>query len=275
MIRPLLFACPLLLLACTAPDAPEQEQELEESIVLVDFRQAMDSPSVDVVGVTIRPDTGQRYVLDSARGIYEVDSQGEVSLVRALSDFPIPDQELQSEFTDIASLGGEQFALTARNEGYLLDLGANTLTRHFCYLPDDLDDEEVYQVTHSVTFDSESQQIYAQPQTFSLFDDSVFASSIGQFAQSNGDEQTWYPLEEIDYIAGAIASMGNAELVLAQGDTLRTFDLAHQVLSGGISLEGYSISDITGLAVDASSKSILIVDGASQKLVALPLAVLD
>jgi hypothetical protein len=274
MKKILLCSTPLLfsLLACSSP---ERVYENDESFVVVDFRDSLDSSTVDVIGVTIRPDTGQRYVLDSARGIFEVDLDGNMSIVRALQDFPLPDEVIQSDFTDIASLGGQRFALTARNEGYLLDLDANTLRRHFCYLPEGEDVQEVYQLTQSVTYDAETQKIYAQPQTLALDTGSVQASSIGMFGVADGAEQTWFALGDPSFIAGAIAMDAEGQLILAEGDTISRFNFMTQVHDSGVSLDAYEVGRVTGLAVDLEAQTMLIVDGARDALLELPLSLLD
>ncbi len=276
MYRSLFLAAPLAIsmLAC-ATDEPEQIYENDEPFVVVDFRSALGSESVDVVGVTIRPDTGQRYVLDSARGIYEVDLEGEMTLLLALDKFPVADQPLQSEFTDIAALAGEQFVLTARNEGYLLDLGANTLQRHFCYLPDDQPAQEVYQLTHSVTFDAASHQIYAQPQTLTIESNSVQASSIGMFGESDGAEQTWYALPDRNYIAGAIAMTGEGNLLLARDASITQYNFSTLTQGEELSLDAYDVGEVTGLAIDTEAQTILVVDGIRDALLELPLSLLD
>jgi hypothetical protein len=198
-----------------------------------------------------------------------------MTLVRALQDFPTPDQALQSEFTDIAALGGQRFVLTARNEGYLLDLESDTLRRHFCYLPEDQPVDEVYQLTQSVTYDSIGHKIYAQPQTLSIDSERVQASSIGMFGEDDGAEQTWFALPDPAFLAGAIAMDAQGRLLLAEGDTMSRFDFMTQVQSQGVSLAAYEVGRVDGLAVDGAAQTMLLVDGARNALLELPLSALD
>ncbi len=271
-MKTLRFALPaLLLLGCTTSESSLPEEKTQS----IDLRAAIGAADVDVVGLTISPDTQKRYALDSERGIYEMSDEGTLSLVLALEDFPSADESIQSEFTDIAAMGNNRFALTALNEGYMLDLNANTLLRHFCYLPDDLEDTGVYQMTHSVTFDAESGQIYAQPQTFSELDNSVVASSIGRFAEGNGAEQQWYALPESSFVAGALSVNPEGNLLLGNGSKLSVFDLSSQTMGASLSLGGYGIRDIKGMAIDEAADELLIVDGDSDKLVVLPLSVIS
>ncbi|MBL4636142.1 MAG: hypothetical protein JKY56_19940 [Kofleriaceae bacterium] len=262
----------LLLLACTTAESPIPPDDTPK---VVDLRAAIGSSDVDVVGITISPDTQKRYALDSERGIYEMSDDGTLSLVLALEAFPSADESIQSEFTDIAAMGNNRFALTALNEGYMLDLNANTLLRHFCYLPDDLEDTGVYQMTHSVTFDAETGLIYAQPQTFSELDNRVVASSIGRFAEGNGAEQQWYALPESSFVAGALSVNSDGNLLLGNGPHLSVFDLSTQTMGASLSLRSYGIRDIKGMAIDEAADELLIVDGDSDKLVVLPLSVIS
>ena len=66
--------------------------------------------------------TGQRYVLDANAGIFEILEDGTAVLVRSNQAFPIPDVAPISAWTDFVALGDDQFAVTARSDGYLLDL---------------------------------------------------------------------------------------------------------------------------------------------------------
>jgi len=267
----------LFLLACTGGDIPEPtpEPKPDDSPKVVDLRSQIGAADVEVVGVTISPDTKKRYLLDSSRGIFELSEEGTAYLLIALEDFPDADELIQSEFTDIAAMGANRFALTALNEGYMLDLTANTLVRHFCYLPDVLQESGVYQMTHSVTFDARSGYIFAQPQTFSEQDDSVIASSIGRFAESNGEEQQWFALTDSDYIAGALSTTPDGHLALGNGNTLSLFNLDTNKLGSPISLVNYGVTDIVGMTIDAANEKILIVDGVSDKLIEVPLALLS
>ncbi len=270
-MKTLRFALPaLLLLGCTSADSPTPQ---ETKVVDVDLRAAIGASDVDVVGLTISPDTQKRYALDSERGIFELGADGSLTLVLALEDFPSADESIQSEFTDIAAMGNNRFALTALNEGYMLDLNTNTLLRHFCYLPDDLEDTGVYQMTHSVTFDAESGQIYAQPQTFSEIDNSLVASSIGRFAEGNGAEQQWFALPESSFVAGALSVNPEGNLLLGNGSNLNVFDLSSQTMGQSLSLRSFGIRDIKGMAIDAAADELLIVDGESDKLLVLPLSI--
>ena len=108
-----------LLTACTSPDLPPITPPTNNSI---DLSSALGVTELAVIGVTIDATTGQRYVLDANAGIFEILEDGTADLVRSNQGFPIPDVAPVSAWTDFVALGDDQFAVTARNDGYLLDL---------------------------------------------------------------------------------------------------------------------------------------------------------
>lgn len=241
----------------------------------VKLRQAFGAEDVEVVGVTVHADTGERYLLEANRGLFKIDAEGVLTKILALEDFPQSEIAPASAFTDIAHLGGERFALTAMNDGFMLDLAAMTLQRHFCYLPDDLPLEDVYQLTESVTFDPTTQLIFAQPQTVSTIDESVVASSLGNFASDSGVDLQWLDMGDVDYIAGGMAVTGFHELALGRGASLDRFDLAVGEVVGSSDLSRFGIKNISGLAVDEALGTLLVVDSIDDTLVALPLSLLS
>lgn len=81
----------------------------------------------DVVGVAMSPE-GKRYILDRNSGLYELDASG------ARLVYITPDS---IETTDVVALGFDRFAVTAVNDGFLLDLHNQSFERYFCYLPGD------------------------------------------------------------------------------------------------------------------------------------------
>lgn len=265
----LLFSTALLFGACSSEDLPDGDPP-----IVIDLRGEIGATDVAVVGVTVAPDTGKRYVLDETRGIFEMDLEGKATVVLALEDFPASEVTPESAFTDLVSLGGDRFALTARNDGFLLDIGAGTLQQHFCYLPDDLPFDDVHQLTKSVTFDAEREMIYAQPQTIANENDMVLASSIGRFDQTTGDDLQWFPISSINYLSGAIA-VHNGDLIMANDSKLSGYSMTTGAFDEITDLSRYGVANISGMAVDRATNSLLVVDSSSDELVELPLSVLD
>ena len=109
--------------------------------------------------------TGKTCVLDDAAGLYRVAPDGTAALVRALAALPTPDVPVRPPFTDVVALGDGRFALTAIGDGYLLDLGADTMRQYFCYEPGGFPEDEEQRTT-AVTYDPVAARLYAQPRTF-------------------------------------------------------------------------------------------------------------
>ncbi len=185
----------------------------------------------------------------------------------ALLDFPEPDVPVVGAFTDIAALGSDRFAITATNDGYILDLNEHTLTQHFCYLPDDLPFEQgVYQLTHSLAYDPVAGYLYAQPQTLAEEDNELLGSAVGTFDPASGDDLRWVPLLDPTFIAGAVTVETSGVLLFGHGSTTWRFDLDTWTLTQAADLASHDIARIEGLAIDTRTNSLLVVDGADQTL---------
>ncbi|MBJ93914.1 MAG: hypothetical protein CMP23_05490 [Rickettsiales bacterium] len=264
----LLVPTTLMLAACSVeppPPLPEPSAELDlsASLGLVD---------PDVVGVSIDPITGQRYLLDRFAGIFELADDGSARLLRATDQFPVPEVLPQSLWTDFVAMGEGRFALTALSDGYLLDLEAETMIEYFCYEPEDMPFWE-QQLTHSVTFDVEQGLIYAQPITFeqgSFEDPLALSSSVGAYSLDGGQPVAWFEMPEQDFLAHGAAVDLDGSLLLGRGNEIYRFDpegLAERSLLGVIP----GVELIEGLAVDAELGTLLVVDGARDRLVEVPL----
>ena len=108
----------------------------------LDLREALGITTPQVVGVTVDPVSGQRYVLDQVEGIFEIAVDGSATLVSSIADLPIPSVLPQSLWTDFVAMGESRFALTALSDGFLLDLAQDTMVEYFCYVPDDMSWEQ-------------------------------------------------------------------------------------------------------------------------------------
>jgi hypothetical protein len=237
------------------------------------LRDALGASDVDVVGVTIAPDTNKRYVLDAERGLFELGAEGATAI--AGLDRMIPDERLpESAFTDVAALGDDRFAMTALNDGFLLDLDENTFQRYFCYVPGIIEDEyqePIVQMTLSLTYDFETQLMYAQPQTFERdMNGDVLRSQIGKFSTQGGEGFGWLELDT-DFVAGGLTAMGEEQLMLGRDSKLYRYDLRTAAFIDEVELEGYGIDSIEAMARDPSSGRLLIVDGRSDQLVEIEL----
>jgi hypothetical protein len=259
----------MLMVACSTDRIGPLPQDPDTTI---DLREAIGVTTLQVVGVTVDPVSGQRYVLDQVEGIFEIADDGSATLVSSIADLPIPFVLPQSLWTDFVAMGESRFALTALSDGYLLDLAQDTMVEYFCYLPDDMPWEQ-QQLTHSVTFDPEAGLIYAQPITFEEggFEAPVaLASSIGAYSLEGGQPTSWFNVDDPEFLAHGAAVDSDGTLLLGSDNALYRFDPAGE---GELSLLGIltSVSRIEGLAVDLQRDQLLVVDGDSGLLVILPL----
>jgi hypothetical protein len=219
------------------------------------------------VGVAVAPD-GKRFILDEQRGLSRLDGDRATSIVSMSSMWP-SDQPLELPVTDIVALGPDLFAVTALNDGFLLDTRAQTLTQHFCYLPGDDGDTPrvISQRTDALAYDSAAQRLWAQPRTF----DAVGTFQFGQIAQydrTTGMDLSWHPVTD-DVHATAAVFLPDRGLVLGQGQYLLAFDPAADTLTRLDDLSRYGIHSIDGLAFDAVSGLLVVADGTTDEVVDL------
>ena len=260
-----------LLSACASPDLPPLNPPTNNSI---DLSAALGVTELAVIGVTVDATTGQRYVLDANAGIFEILDDGTADLVRSNQGFPIPDVAPVSAWTDFVALGDDQFAVTARNDGYLLDLDDDLMTEYFCYVPDMME-QEFEQLTHGLTLDHQAGLLYAQPATYDMSGmsgpvDEPIAASIGAYSLDGGQPVAWFDIPDIEFLAGGMAVDLDGSLLLGRGNELHRF-----VLEGEGRLEGIGVLEgigrIDGMAVDSEAEELLLVDGEQGKLITLSL----
>lgn len=248
----------LLAAACSEP------LPAGEPLARLDLEPAIGASDLDLAGVAVEADSGRRFVLDATLGIYELSTGGAATPVVPMAAMPDPGVEVRLPFTDIASLGDSRLALTAIGDGFILDLAADTLQLHFCYEPGFTEPwpEEMEQRTDAVTFDPSAGQIIAQPRTFEVESGDVTASQIGYYDRESGVDLQWYDVP-IGIQAGGMAVAGDLGLVLSNGDRLLRFDGA---LADFDRLERFGVRSIDGLAYDPATDSLLVIDGAANRL---------
>jgi len=254
----------------------------------IDLALALGVEDPQVIGVTVDPDDGTRYLLDRVAGLFELADDGTATLLREIETFPTPAVLPRSLWTDFVSLGHGQFAITALSDGYLLDLEADTLTEYFCYVPDmDIPDDGqpiLDQLTNSVAFDPNSNVLYAQPITFEADSTQAVvsqAASIGAYSIDGGQPIAWFDLADIDFLAGGSAVLDDGTLLLGRGAEVLKFDpeADNGLVSLGVlpSSEGHNQlerreASIEGLAIDSTRGELLIVEGATDELIRISLS---
>lgn len=266
-------------IACGPGPRPRDHAPRDEAPVTVEARQslreAFGEEDVNVVGVTVDPNTGARYLLDADRGLFELTDSG-VSLVVDLSVLVPSDRALSSAFTDVAALGGNRFAMTAANDGFLLDLEQETFESYFCYVPGEIVDEfapmPIVQLTRSLTYDPKSNLLFAQPQTFGNdTTGEVLRSQIGQFLLSGGEGFGWMEIEDTEFLAGGIATMEGNRLVLGKGSKLHPYGMTELAFDDPIDLSAHGITAIDAMVRIPETNRLLVVDAISDELVEITL----
>jgi len=248
---------------CIAAACSEPLPEGEPAAV-IDMSAATGVADLELAGVAVEGETGRRFVLGSNTGIWELDGSTATPIV-PMSAMPDPQVEVRLPFTDIASIGDSKLALTAIGDGFILDLAANTLTLHFCYEPGFVEPwpESQEQRTDAVAYDSGAGQIIAQPRTFGVESGDINASQIAYYDAETGVDLQWYDVPT-SFEAGGMTVMPEVGLVVSNGTGLHTFDGA---LIGLDRLERFGVSSIDGLAYDASTDTLLVIDGGTSRLV--------
>ncbi|MCK5944291.1 MAG: hypothetical protein KAI24_20055, partial [Planctomycetes bacterium] len=220
------------------------------------------------VGLALTPDTDELVLLDARQGVYVM--QADRRFRRLATATELEGQVLPaSAFTDIAGLGSGRFALTAQNDGYLFDADAGTIQQHFCYVPP-IFISPVDQLTLGVAFDEVTGRILVQPITIqSTF---VMSSEVGTFPITGGVGEDWHPIQDPEFLAGAITCDSAGLLWLGRDAELFTYDLQTDTLTFEQSLTRFGVSEITGMVFDRDD--LLVVDGPSRQLVCIPAALL-
>ena len=257
----------LLLGACSGPSvrmAPSGSSDLAAAMGVEDA-----SP----VGITVTPDTQERYVLDEWHGLYKLGADGTAEQILGLAEFPIADIWPQSNWTDIAALGEGRFALTALSDGYILDVPGGTLMQHFCYEPgwEEWTDTEV-QLTASLGYDADTNSIVAQPQTQLRGEAGTtpLGAAVGVYDANLGGAapESWYELTNASFLATGMA-IESSESVLFVEENGSIYRFAME--DGAPTLLGtlQNTSRVGGAALDGDL--LLIVDAETDQVIEYPI----
>lgn len=265
---------PLLALASACDTAGEASEPGDLSATRVDLSRAFPASAV-LVGVAITPD-GTRYVLDQSSGLYELHG----SSARLVVDT----KALNLEPTDVVALDSEHLALTAVNDGFLVNLTTLQLSSYFCYLPADLGNDApieptnvsvsqslraegiaVDQRTESVAFNPETRMLFAQPRTTRLDTGEVVGSELFVFAEQGGQPIRVVPVADRMLMAGGMVAAADSRLFLGVGDRIFEAMPEGPVVSRKELGEGVHVS---GMARDFEDV-LWYLDGPARELVEL------
>jgi hypothetical protein len=234
-------------------------------------------PDAVPVGVAVDP-AGRRYVLDRRSGLYQLDGSG-ARLVISLTDVAATlGLGLDLELTDVAALGDGRFALTAENDGFLLDLSDRSVRSYFCYFPintEPMPPPEVGSVsqtlqregvptkqrTESVAFSAETGFLFAQPRTIRLDTGAIAGSELFMFLSSGGQPFQVRSLPDPAFMAGGMVSVDQRVLL---GSHNRIY--AMTAWSPVTLLRAFQAPlEITGMAREPDG-DLLLLDGAGRRL---------
>ena len=234
-----------------------------------------------LTGVAVTPE-GQTFVLDQRSGLYQLGGLTP-RLVFSLEDIssrlgitPAPD------LTDVVALGDERFALTAENDGYMLDFHNMTFASYFCYLPagpaPGAGGPEVVSVstqyrnagiavkqhTDAVAFNPDSRQLFAQPQTIRLDTGEVVGSELFAFPQGGGQPNQVTAMSQVGFLAGGMLGVAAA----GQSLLLGTHSSLYRATASGAPawLRAFETPvEIAGMA-RATNGNLLLLDSAGVRL---------
>lgn len=266
------------------PELPEIELPVDEHLEVASVTSLDMLPAEDtLVGVTVDPTGATRFVLSEESGLFAIANDGS-TLVFDTNNLPLSEFVPELPFTDVVALSNKRFALTAKNEGYLLDIEDQSLTRFFCYLPAENDPTTstesisqlleaqgiaVYQITQAVTHNAELGLLFAHPITVGIDDGVVYGAEVGAFSDVTGEPITWSLVQDGELQSVSASGMvadDSRILTLSHGDSLYRFDgVSNPELIE--SLAPHGVGEITGLAAVPGTDHILVLDGQHRQLV--------
>jgi hypothetical protein len=249
------------------------------------------------VGITVSPE-GKLYVLDQRSGLYEIAGRQSVRQVFATSDLDSRyGLSPALELTDVVAMAGGRFALTAPNDGFLLDPQAGTFASYFCYFPSNYEEPPgsgiitvgpglsvsqelgragvaTAQRTEMVGLDATGQFLFAQPRTTRLDTGEVVGSELFTFTLAGGQPIQVRRFADSRFVATGMVSfyvppaLEVARIVMASRHQLHEASPTADPRA----IIGFDESiEITGLARDREG-DLLVLDGAGLRILELPAA---
>ena len=213
------------------------------------------------VGVTLDPDSGTLYVLDAWEGVYALTDTGFQQHLTS-DDLTVTGGVDQRPYTDVAAMGDGRFAVSVRSDGLLYDPAVGGTVQHFCYEPGDTGLwAEEYQHTNSLGYDAGRDRLIATPQTIQVEDDLALEAFVAEFDGQEGTPLHFWSLDDAGFAPGAVAVQAGGSLLLAHGDTIYSYEAGAVAADPLVGLAGLGVTRIEGLAVDATSGDLWVVDG--------------
>lgn len=247
-----------------------------EPLAKLDLRSAMHSADVKPVGLAVTAD-GARYVFDENAGLVRIDGDSVVEIV-AMNEMPNPGPTapIKPPFTDLIAYAPNVFAITALNDGYLLDTQAMTLTQHFCYLPGGEGGGGApvisEQRTDAIAYDAAANRIYAQPVSRDAVGTFIKAD-IAIYDATTGSDLEWNQVNS-DVAATAMMIARAGDLILGQGSKLTRW--THRSTPSKLDdLERFGVMSIDGMAFDREANTLIVVDSVADAIFDIDVAQLN
>ncbi len=264
-IAPLIAFTALALTACDLESAPVEPtanpipstapEPPAEARVVSRILLSQSTP----VGITIAPDTGERYVLDAWEGLFKLEGGSATLFVGSAA--LVPDDGIDRRpYTDVVAIGMGQFAYTVQSDGILYDHNDGIARQHFCYEPEDsgLWGIDSFQLTQALGFDGANRRLVAQPQTFPGPAD----ASVGAWNADLGGQPTdwsWLPWPEFD--AGGLVVDQPGQVLLGHDSLLYRMTLGQDGEPAPvIDLARFGVQRVEGLAIDPASGNLVVLD---------------
>lgn len=250
----------MAMLACAEHDVGPHPETEDKGVVA---RTVALPTDMVVTGVAVEPVTGRRVVLDANRGLYAIDERGSAELIWSVDAIPA-DVELASALTDVVAMGPGHFALTAINDGYLLELETGRFFQHFCYLPDAMPEENIQpeiQITQAVAYDPATERLYAQPQSF-MDPQNLTApveSLFSSYDLATGTDLSWASFADPNFSAGGMVVERTGVMLMGAGSELFRYTLETGALEPVANLSEHGITHIQGLSIDRASGHLVVV----------------
>lgn len=186
-------------------------------------------------------------------------------------------------YHDLVHVREDRFAITARNMGFGLDLGARSLQPYFCYFPEpEVRDEEpppsekpTQEIAYAVTYDAHNDFLVAQPQTSEEESGQPTFSELAVFDASDGTERLFRSLDAASFAAGGMFVLDSdaegMELVLGEGTRLFVATFPDVTRRPILDLASLGVRDIRGLAIDREEEVVEVLDQRGDEAVLLTL----
>jgi len=108
--------------------------------------------------------------------------------------------------------------------------------------------------------------------TYTIQNQQPMRSDVGTFPITGGEGTDWHPIDDLEFLSGAITVDPTGTLWLANGSDLYQYDLVHDDLLFNQSLERFRVTEVMGMAFHGDD--LMVIDNTTHELVCIPAALL-